>query len=196
MTSARSGERYDFVAIALHWLMALGIAMLAAIGLYMVHGHPAPLLLFKLYQLHKSVGITILLLAIFRLGWRLTHRTPQLPASMSPLERTTAAAAHWLLYGFLVALPMTGWALVSVSIYGIPTVLYGIVTWPDLPFLPTLADKEPIEALLKLVHAYGAWALIAVVIGHVVAALRHHFIKRDTVLWRMLPIVRQPGDAA
>ncbi len=196
MASTRPGVRYDIVAILLHWVMALGIAALAVIGLYMVHGHPEPMRLFKLYQLHKSIGVTILLAAFLRLGWRLLHHPPRLPASMSPIERRMAAGGHGLLYVFLFALPLTGWALVSASVYAIPTVLYGIVPWPDLPILSTLADKQPVETLLQHVHAYVAWALIAVTAGHAAAALRHHFIKRDAVLWRMLPIGRSPRDVA
>lgn len=196
MASARSGERYDLVAIMLHWLMALGIFALAAIGLYMVHGHPPPMRLFKLYQLHKSIGVTILVAAIFRLGWRLFHPAPRLPLSMPLLERQMAKGGHWLLYALLIALPLTGWALVSASVYAIPTVLYGVISWPDLPILSTLTDKEPVETLLKHVHAYGAWSLIAIVVGHAAAALRHYFVKHDAILWRMLPIGRPPRDTA
>ncbi len=196
MAPARSGARYGIVAIFLHWVMAIGIAALAAIGLYMVHGHPEPMRLFKLYQLHKSIGATILLAACLRLGWRRLHHPPALPMSMSPIERRMAEGGHGLLYAFLFALPLTGWALVSASVYAIPTVLYGVVPWPDLPILSTLADKQPVETLLQHVHAYGAWALIAVVAGHAAAALRHHFIQRDAVLWRMLPIGRPPRDPA
>ncbi|RSU45929.1 cytochrome b [Sphingobium yanoikuyae] len=151
MRSVRSGARYGFVAIFLHWVMAAGIGAMAGIGLYMVHGHPEPMRLFDLYQLHKSIGVTILLAALVRLGWRLLIPPPRLPASMSSLERRLATIGHWLLYAFLLALPLTGWALVSASVYGIPTVLYGVVPWPDLPILPTLGgvDKLPCPRLAK-----------------------------------------------
>lgn len=187
MSAAQSGERYTHVAIILHWVMALGIIALAAIGLFMVHGSPSPERLFQLYQLHKSIGITILLAAFLRVGWRLLHHPPALPDSMPPFEQRVAATGHGLLYAFLFALPLSGWAMVSASVYDIPTLLFGIVPWPDLPILSTLADKAPVEALLKHVHAYAAWTLIAVVAGHAGAALRHHYILRDNVLRRMLP---------
>ena len=90
-------------------------------------------------------------------------------------------------YFFLFALPLTGWALVSASVLRIPTVLYGVIPWPHLPILPTLTHKAPVEAFLKHIHAYGAWTLIAIVTGHAGAALRHHFIKQDEVLLRILP---------
>ncbi|MDB5526996.1 MAG: cytochrome [Devosia sp.] len=183
----RSSVRYTMVAIILHWVMALGIGLLAVMGWVMVHAKLDPPQLFQLYQLHKSIGITLLLAAVFRLVWRLTHRPPPLPETMPPLERAAAKGGHLLLYLFLFGLPLTGWALVSSSVFNIPTVLYGVISWPDLPFLSTLADKAPVEAVLKLMHAYGAYALIALVGLHAAAALRHHFIVKDDVLLGMLP---------
>ena len=76
--------------------------------------------------------------------------------------------------------------------FGLPTVLYGVIPWPDLPVLPSLPDKAPVENLLKQVHAYGAYALIALIVLHAAAALRHHFILKDDVLTRMLP--KLPGN--
>ena len=195
MRSDLSRGRYTLVAIALHWAMAIGIAILAVLGLVMAHVKLDPMRLFQLYQLHKSVGITVLLAAVLRLAWRLIHHPPALPASMPRLERKAASAAHVLLYGFLFGLPLTGWALVSVSVLAIPTVLYGVIPWPHLPILSTLPNKAPVEAVFKLVHAYGAYALIALVAGHAAAALRHHFIIHDDVLLRMLPRRRSPAVA-
>jgi cytochrome b561 len=186
-----STRRYTSVAIILHWVMALGIAALAVMGLAMTHLTLGSMRLFQLYQLHKSIGITVFLAAFLRLAWRLSHRPPDLPEAMPVVEKTAAAGGHLLLYFLLFALPLTGWALVSASVFDIPTVLYGIVPWPDLPLFPALDDKAPIEAFLKLVHAYGAYALIALVAVHTAAALRHHFIIRDDVLRRMLPPGRQ-----
>jgi cytochrome b561 len=186
-------SRYTLVAIILHWVMALGILALAGIGLAMTHLKLDPLKLFQLYQLHKSIGITILLAAILRLAWRLANRPPALPSSMTQFARKAAEGSHFFLYLFLIALPLTGWALVSASVLDIPTVLYGVVPWPHLPILSTLDNKKPVEDALKLVHAYGAWALIALVAAHAGAALHHHFIARDDVLRRMLPRGRNPS---
>ena len=196
MSRDRHTDRYTAVAIVLHWAMALGIAALATMGLVMVHLKLDPMRQFQLYQLHKSIGITILLAAALRLGWRLAFRPPPLPGSMPPVERAAAAGSHLLLYLFLFALPFTGWALVSSSVFNIPTVLYGVVPWPDLPILSTLDNKAPIEAVLKYVHAYTAYALIGLVCVHAGAALRHHFIIKDDVLWRMLPVFPRRKQAA
>jgi cytochrome b561 len=184
------------VAIILHWVMALGILALAAIGLVMVHLNIPLRRKFELYQLHKSIGVTILLAALLRMGWRLMHKPPELPAHMPSLEQAAAVGGHLILYFFLFALPLTGWALVSASVLGIPTVLYGVIPWPHLPILTTLTDKAPVEAFLKHIHAYGAWTLIAIVAGHAGAALRHHFIKHDEVLLRILPRFGRSAPAA
>jgi cytochrome b561 len=157
--------RYTWVAIILHWTIALGVLGLVVMGWVMTHARLSPMRLFQLYQLHKSVGVTILLAAVLRLAWRLTNRPPELPADMS------------------------GWALVSASVLDIPTVLFGVIPWPDLPGLP---HKAPAEDAFKALHAWLAWGLLALVGLHAAAALRHHFVKRDPVLIHMLPFVRAP----
>ena len=182
--------RYDAMAIGLHWLIALGILALIAVGLTMTHTQLGPMAKFQLYQLHKSIGITVLFAVALRALWRLTHRPPRLPDAMPPLERRAAEGAHAALYAFLFLLPLTGWALVSASPFNIPTVLYGVIPWPHLPVLSTLTDKTPVERVLKLVHGKAAWLLIALVAVHAGAALRHHFILRDGIMQRMLPVRR------
>ena len=186
-SNTRSGARYTSVAIFLHWIMAVGILGLLIVGLTMTHATLPLMRKFHLYQLHKSIGITILLAAFVRLAWRLTHRPPPLPAHMTTNERSAAEGGHALLYILLFGLPLTGWALVSASVLNVPTLLYGHIHWPHLPFLSSLPHKAPVEAILEGVHRYSAWFLIAVVAGHGAAALRHHFVQRDEVLRRMLP---------
>ena len=132
-------SRYDAVAIILHWTIGLGILALIAIGLTMTHLGLAPMAKFQLYQLHKSIGITVLLAVLLRLLWRLTHRPPPLPA-MPPLEKAAAEGTHRLLYLLMLVIPLSGWALVSVSPFNLPTVLYGVVPWPHLPVFPDLTD--------------------------------------------------------
>ena len=180
-------ERYTAVAIVLHWLIAIGILALIGVGLAMTHLTLAPMLQFQLYQLHKSIGITVLLGVLLRILWRVFHPPPALP-DMPRLEKAAAEGAHTLLYVLMVVLPLTGWALVSVSPFNLPTVLYGLVPWPHLPVLPQLKDKAPVEAVVKFIHGKLGWLLLALVVLHAGAALRHHLVLRDGVLRRMLTV--------
>jgi cytochrome b561 len=174
-------DRYDSVAMSLHWLMAAAILGLLGLGFVMTGLKPGSPLQFKLYQLHKSVGALVFVAALARLGWRLGHRPPPLPAAMGSAERRLAHAGHWALYALMLGLPLAGWAVVSTSPYNIPTVLFGLVGLPHLP-LP-----RDLNAAAKGAHLIGAWLLLATLAGHVAAALRHHFVLRDDVLTRMLP---------
>lgn len=203
LAPARIGSgstRYSTVAVILHWMIALGILTLIVMGLVMDHIHLDTMRVFQLYQLHKSIGITVMFLIALRIGWRLTHSAPALPADMPPLEKKGAHLAHLALYGLQVLLPLSGWAMVSVSMLGIPTVLFGAVPWPDLPMLSILPDKAPVEAALKVVHHWASWGLLGLIILHVAAALRHQFVLHDHVLRQMLPsfgassTARQKGE--
>lgn len=185
-TEAR-GHRYTVVAITLHWLIGIAILAMLAMGLLMVHGSLAPADKFKLYQLHKSVGLTILGLAVLRLLWRLGHRPPPLPAAMPAWEKGAAEGTHHLLYGFMIGMPLIGWALVSMSPLSIPTLWFGVLRVPDLSFLKAFGSKAVLEPILKLLHAYGAYVLIGFILLHAGAALRHHLVEHDDVLQRMIP---------
>lgn len=167
--------RYSTVAILLHWLIALTLAFQLALGFAMPKDERG----FALFQLHKSVGITILVLTLLRLGWRLTHRPPA--AVEGGLQGFLAKAVHTLLYVFMVGAPLTGWALVSTDPTGIPTILYGALPWPHLPLPGAL--NEPLEET----HELLAWIGIALIALHVVGALRHQFLLKDGLLKRMGP---------
>ena len=179
--------RYTSVAITLHWLIAIGILSLIVLGLIMTQLDLTTGTKFRLFQLHKSIGITVLGFALLRLAWRLSHRPPPLPHSMPTAERQAAESTHTALYAFMLGMPLSGWAVVSASPRNIPTVLYGILPWPHLPVLSTLHDKAPVEKVLVYVHVVGTWILIALLALHIGAALRHHFWLRDNIMWRMLP---------
>jgi len=185
--------RYGVVAIALHWLLAIGILTLIGMGLIMDHVSLDPMRMFQLYQLHKSIGITVLLLVCLRVGWRLTHAAPALPDSIPVGECRMAYMAHLALYGLQILLPLSGWAMVSASVMGIPTVLFGKVPWPDLPILATLQNKNPVEAVLKGAHHWAAWTLAGLITLHVAAVLRHAFILRDSIPVRMRPWPVRPS---
>jgi cytochrome b561 len=183
-------DRYGSVAIALHWLIALGVIANICVGLYFADLPRSDPSKFMLFQLHKSIGLTVLVLSLVRVGWRLVNPIPPLPASMSPTLRLVARTTQFLLYVLIVAIPLSGWAVVSASPLGLPTLYFGTFVWPHIPFLADLprAAKVPLQKELSGVHVLLAWSAIVLVALHIAGALYHQFVRRDEVLVRMLPI--------
>jgi cytochrome b561 len=171
-------QRYTSVAVALHWIIAALITATFVLGVYMHELELSPVKL-KLYSYHKWIGVTIFLLVIFRLGWRLTHTPPE-PVPMARWQRQAAAVAHVALYVLTLVIPLSGWLMSSAS--GFQVVYLGILPIPDL-----LAKNKALAEQLKELHEGLNFLMLAVVILHVVAALKHHFSDRDDVLTRMLP---------
>jgi len=178
---------YNSVAKFLHWTIGLGILFMIALGWYMgtiPRGDPMK---FTYFQLHKSVGITILLLALFRLAWRFTHAAPALPDHMAGWEKLLARLVVYVFYVLMIAVPFIGWATVSSSPRNIPTLLYGIVPWPHLPILPDLENKKEVSELFGQIHGYLAYSILGFLVLHIGGALKHHFIEKDDVLTGMTP---------
>ncbi|HEY5337401.1 MAG TPA: cytochrome b [Rhizomicrobium sp.] len=189
MAAASTRTRYGTVAMTLHWLIALLVITNICIGLYFSSLTRDDPNLFSLVQTHKSIGLTVLVLSIIRLAWRLLNPVPPLPASMSPFLRFIAHATHYLLYFLIIAIPLSGWALVSSSPLGLPTMYFGWFEWPHISFLAdmTRAQKMPLRHDFAAIHVYLAWSAIVLVPLHVAGALYHQFFRRDDVLKRMLP---------
>jgi len=189
--SPRSIERYTRGAMILHWLIAVLIIGQVIGGLAMTKIlSTSSSLTFEVYQLHKSFGITILLLSVIRLGWRLTHRPPALPTAMPDWQKQVSRLTHIAFYGFIILIPLSGWAMVSVSPYNIPTVLFDVIAWPHLPFWEEASDKKALENLFKEIHEYLGLAMVALLLVHIGAALKHHFKDKDIVLARMMPGIK------
>ena len=176
-------SRYDPVAVTLHWVIAFSIIFMIPLGLWM---DALPIdIRFGAYTLHKSIGITVLALSIFRFIWRLMNPPPALPDNMKPIEKLMAHTAHWVLYFLIVAMPLTGWIMVSAT-HKYPTVFFWFTEVPFLPMPEGINAHETHETFEDL-HLYLAYGAIALVTLHIAAALKHHFINRDSVLRRMLP---------
>jgi len=175
---------YTKTAKVLHWLIALAIIFMLILG-WSFDFLPRGETKFALFQLHKSVGITILLLSLLRLGWRLGHRAPPLPTSMARWEQNAAHLGHFLLYTAMILMPLSGWVMVSASSHNVPTILYGFVPWPNVP-VPA-DNKQAVDHLTHDIHGLTAYVLALLVGGHAAAALKHHFISKDDVLLRMAP---------
>jgi len=182
------GGRYSTVAIVLHWLIALAIVLQIILAGRM-DGPPTPQV-FAVTQLHKSIGITILLVSLLRLGWRLVNPPAPMPTTLAPWEALLAKATHVGFYVVMIAMPLTGWLMVSASRIEIPTLLYGVVHWPDIPGLADLApaSKKVWRTIGREGHGIIAKFIYVLLALHVAGALKHQLFSRDeAVLARMAP---------
>lgn len=177
----------------LHWAMAVLIFGLLGVGTYMT-SLEVGMERFSLTQTHKSFGFVVFVLACIRVLWNWFSPTrPRLPDTTRPWERMASRLTHLALYVLMLALPVSGWLMASASPFSdpdayiyIPNMVFDWFELPDpiSPGDPDLTDR------LKLVHQYAGYALAALLFLHVAAALKHHFILRDSVLRRMLPFGR------
>ncbi|RME62705.1 MAG: cytochrome b, partial [Alphaproteobacteria bacterium] len=155
------------MAKTLHWLIAVLIFAMLAIGFYAAEvlglrsaeG-------FQWIQRHKSLGIVVLALVLVRLVWRLHGPVPPIPVHVRPWERAAARVVHFTLYVLMLAMPLTGWALISTSASNLKTEIFGLFVLP-----PLLPPDRALHDLFEEVHESLAFALIAVVAVHVAAAL-------------------------
>ena len=181
--------RYHPVAISLHWLMALCILAQLASGLWMSDAISDPAsrkLAYQVYQWHKAMGLCVLVLACLRLAWRVSHPAPPLPHGMKPFEKLAAHATHGLFYVAMITIPLLGWAMVSSSPYGLPTMIFGLFEWPHLPWFADLANKKQLNEWFEEAHELAAYALIGLLALHVAAVAKHQFIAKDHIIRRMM----------
>lgn len=169
--------RYDNLAIAFHWLLALMLIASFCVGLYM-SGLPFSIQRVKLFNWHKWAGMTILGLTILRLLWRLGHAPPPIPGPA--WQQRAAKITHAAMYLLCLVIPMVGWAYSSAA--GFQIVVFGVLPMPNI----LMVDPDLAKAI-KPWHAWLAYALAALVALHVAAGLKHHFVDRDGLLRRMLP---------
>lgn len=163
---------YSTGAIAFHWTIALLVIANLLIGFGLIGSMPT----------HKAIGITVLVLSVLRVVWRLAHRPPPLPESVPGWQATAARISHAVFYILLIAMPVSGWLMSSNSEVLRPLTWFGLFDIPYLTISPAAGDAgHEIHELLAIPFA-------ALVLLHIAAALKHHFIDRDAVLARMAPI--------
>jgi cytochrome b561 len=182
MPNQSTPTRYSAVAQGFHWLVAILIVLQFTLGWT---AEELPLGARKLARLdwHKSFGMTILMLAVLRLLWRLFNRPPELPSGMSTLEKKLARATHVLFYVLIFVMPLTGWMMSSAKNYSVSW--FHQFTWPNL-----IGPNEQSFDLLRTTHDTLSWLLFALALLHILAALKHHFWNKDDVLKRMLPFTK------
>ncbi|HET8881696.1 MAG TPA: cytochrome b/b6 domain-containing protein [Solimonas sp.] len=172
-------DSYSAPAKLGHWLVALLLVVTYGVAWTMVDLRISPTKL-RLYNYHKWIGVTIFALVVLRVVWRRLRRPPPWPPQMPAWQRQAAEIVHRLLYLLLFALPLSGWLMSSAQ--GFQTVYLG--RWP----IPDAIGKHAaLGTALTSVHVALTWLLLALVAAHVLAALKHQFVDRDGMLWRMLP---------
>lgn len=182
---AEPRNRYSTVSLTLHWLTA--VLILAQVLLITAHEATDGPLSREFVQIHKSVGLTILVLTLLRIGWRVANPALPLPDSMARWQKLVARATHVLFYVFLIAMPLVGWAASSAG--GREIQWFGLFEWPLLP----IGGGRPVASQLMDLHELAAKGLYVLIALHVIGALKHQFIDRDNVLHRMIPwIPRRP----
>jgi cytochrome b561 len=175
--------RWGFVSQFLHWLIVVLIIVQVVLA-NIAEDLPLGVKKLAMFARHKSVGITILGLAVIRLLWRWANPTPALPPTLKPYERRLATLTHFGLYVLLFAMPLTGWMMTSAR--GFPASWFGFFQLPD--FVP---KNDGLYHTMLETHHMLAVVLYAIVSLHVLAALKHHFVLKDDVLRRMLPFPKR-----
>jgi len=187
MSAMNSRLRYGTIAMTLHWLIALLIVSNVVIGFtfanLMSRDDPG---FFDIVQTHKSIGLTVLVLSLLRLAWRLANPIPALPP-MSQSLKVLARGSHYLFYALMIGVPLVGWLMISASSTGAPTMWFGLFPVPSFEFLSSLprAQRAPLHQNLETLHGVLAYGATALLVLHVAAALYHQVSRHDDVLRRM-----------
>lgn len=206
-----SRTRYSHLAMALHWLIAILLIGNLLIGYWAGwiedHAHdpsalnPQGIEVFlrswtrpQLMDLHRPLGILVLVLSLARLIWRMMTPQPPFAVHLAPWERWLAHLVHWAFYVVMIGLPLAGWIMISASArYAAhPLLIFG-VPLPGFPGVPTTPHNS-VGGLTRVLHtSWLPWFFWGLLILHVLGALKHQFFERDGELGRMIPWLREPG---
>ena len=178
-----SSESYSRTAIGLHWLIALLIVCGFYLGWIMTDIPGFTPTKLKYFSWHKWIGVTVFALAVVRVLWRATHTAPAMPRRIPAWQKGVAHLTHFLLYALMLVIPASGYLYSSAA--GIQVVYLGLVPLPTI-----IGPDTALKVTLKMVHIYLNYTLLVLVVMHVLAALKHHFVDRDGLLARMIPFLR------
>jgi cytochrome b561 len=178
MSSAAAVPAYTVTARVLHWVTASLVLIMLPLGLVIANDWGGPLQ-DPLYNLHRSIGVLILLIVLVRVVYRLTHPPAPLPDDIPPLQQLAAKATHWALYALLIAQPFLGW--IGTSAYRAPIIVFGLFELP-----PIWPEDRAFSDKVLFVHGLIGLTIAVLLAAHIGAALHHHFVRRDRILMRMI----------
>lgn len=182
---AEPRNRYSIVSLVFHW----GLALLVLTQVLLITAHEATEgpMSREFVQAHKALGLTILVLTLARIGWRIANSALPMPPGAPDWQKFAARATHVLFYVLLIGIPMFGWAASSAGGRDIPW--FGLFDWPLLP----IERSRDLAGTLMGLHEAAVKLLYVLLALHVLAALKHHFVDRDNVMHRMIPLIpRRP----
>jgi len=185
-------DRYSHVAIALHWTIA--VLLLSNIGIAWYFNTLHGMARLSPIALHQSIGLTVLVLSVARLVWRLVNPPPKLPGYVSGWERVLSTIVHWGFYVVMIGLPLTGWAMRSASpLHHILPIKLFFIPWPAIGPLASMAPDQAksAEHLFEAAHGLLGKLAYGLIVLHVAGALKHQFVSRDDVVARMIPILKR-----
>ncbi|HXV74332.1 MAG TPA: cytochrome b [Sphingomonadales bacterium] len=177
-------KRYGLIAMTLHWTIAALVLFMLGFGRYMTGLPKGSFVRLEAFQLHHSLGLTILLLALLRIAWRFYNRGPDPLPTMRGWELWLMKTVHYWFYILLILLPLAGWAAASASPLGVPIEFYRLFQWPAFP---GIEPSEPLFELFGEVHEFLGKAILALIVLHVLGAAKHALATKDAVMKRMLP---------
>lgn len=175
-------KRYNGFAIIVHWLMAVGFFLMLGSGIFMVYFEIDKSLQFNIYQWHKSGGVLLLFSFLLRITIRLASTAPELPETLSRSERLAAKIGHIALYALMLLVPLSGWLMVSASVIGLPTIVFGLFEWPHIY---AIEADETLENLAKTLHLILTITFGLLIAGHIAAVIKHAIIDKENLLVRL-----------
>ena len=178
MSNAAAVPAYTITARILHWVTASLVLITLPLGLVIANDWGGPLQ-DPLYNLHRSIGVLILLIVLVRAVYRWTHPPAPLPDDVPPLQQLAATATHWALYTLLIVQPFLGW--IGTSAYRAPIIVFGLFELP-----PIWPEDRAFSDRVLFVHSLTGLAIAVLLAAHIGAALHHHFVRRDRILLRMI----------
>ncbi|MEE8294263.1 MAG: cytochrome b [Sphingomonadales bacterium] len=187
MTREPLDKKYNVVAMSLHWIIAILVLFMLWFGRVVEDLPKGSFERLEGFQLHYSIGLTILIFTVMRIIWRVMNPGPPHPPGLKGWEKGLRDFTHYGFYGLLILIPFSGWTIASTSSLGVPIEFFGQFEWPFLPTLAEMANRKEVHEAFEGIHKYLGWGMIGFFVLHMAGILKHTFILKDGLWKRMIP---------